>query len=128
MKKISSKLTILASLFLITSTAVFAATEDEKSYRYPSDLSDEEHASMMNSANRYDQCLTSQSQELAAQYEDFRKVADVAMENCKPVLTEIDGELEKMNLDPDYRRFFIRSTSQKSARQLLPKLMMMKAK
>ncbi len=123
-------LIILLSLFSLQAMAVEepAATPEEPTYRYPGDLSEEEHLHMIMSRGKYDTCLNKEAKENLDKHEDFRKVADVAMENCKPTLAEIDGDLEKMNLDPDFRRYFLRKASQKSAQKLLPELMMMKSK
>lgn len=115
---------LLISLFFITPTL----SQAEEKYRYPADLSEEEHLTMMQSQQRYTDCLNKESQAILDKYEDFRQIADVAMENCKKSLTEIDQDLEKMNLDPDFRRFFLRKTSQGSARKLLPSLMAAKSK
>lgn len=114
----------LILVFLLINMPVLA----EESYRYPVDLSEEERENMMQSSDKYDQCLKKESDDLIDKYEDFRQVADVAMENCSGTLTEIDKDLARMNLDPDFRRFFIRKTSQKSTKNLLPQLMMMKAR
>ncbi len=123
-------LIILLSLFSLQAMAVEGAgtTSEEPTYRYPSDLSEEEHTHMIMSRDKYDTCLNKEAKENLDKHEDVRKVADVAMENCKPTLAEIDGDLEKMNLDPDFRRYFMRKASQKSAQKLLPELMMMKSK
>lgn len=114
----------LILVFLLINVSALA----EESYRYPADLSEEEHMVMMRSSEKYDQCLKKESDDLIDKYADVRQVADVAMENCTETLSEIDKELASMKLDPDFRHFFIRKTSQKSARNLLPQLMMMKAK
>ena len=125
---------LIIILFSLFSLQVMAAEEtttastEEQTYRYPSDLSEEEHLLMINSRGKYDTCLKSEAKNNIDKHEDFRKVADVAMENCKTVLTEIDADLEKMNLDPNFRRYFLRKASQKSSRKLLPELMMLKSK
>ncbi len=119
---------LIILLSLLSFQAMAMEEEAEPTYRYPSDLSEEEHTQMIMSRDKYDQCLKKEAKENLDKHEDFRKVADVAMENCKTTLTEIDGDLTKMNLDPDFRRYFLRKASQKSAKQLLPELMMMKSK
>lgn len=119
-------ISILALTTLLVPPLVQA--EEERTTRYPSELTPEEHSSMMLSAGKYDECLKQEAMKVVDDHDDFRKVADVAMENCKEVLTEIDADLAKMNLDPDYRQFFVRNTSRKSARDILPQLMMMKSK
>ena len=123
-------LIILLSLFSLQAMAVEepAATPEELAYRYPSDLSADEHLQMIETRNKYDTCLKSEAKANLDKHEDFRKVADVAMENCKTTLAEMDSDLEKMKLDPDFRRYFLRKASQKSAQKLLPDLMMMKSK
>ena len=123
-------LIILLSLFSLQAMAVEepAASTEEPSYRYPADLSEEEHLQMIMSRDKYDKCLNNEAKENLDKHEDFRKVADIAMENCKTTLAEIDGDLEKMNLHPDFRRYFLRKASQKSAQKLLPELMMLKSK
>lgn len=118
-------LIILLSLF---SLQTMAADEPEKTYRYPSDLTDDEYQEMMSYRESYSSCLKSEAKENLDKYEDFRKVADVAMENCKTMLTKIDDGLAAMKLDPDFRRYFIRKASQKSAQKLLPDLMAAKSK
>lgn len=83
---------------------------------------------MMQSRGKYSDCLNKESTAIIDKHEDFRQIADIAMEKCKTTLAEIDANLEKMNLDPDFRRFFLRKTSQNSAKKLLPELMMVKSK
>ncbi len=123
-------LILLLSLISIQAMAVeqTKTTETTPTYRYPSELSDDEHQIMIMSRSKYDECLKKEARDNIDKFEDFRKVADVAMENCNSTLTEIDGDLKKMNLDPDFRRYFLHKASQKSAQQLLPELMMMKSK
>ena len=124
MIKKQTTLLVLSTLL----TVPFVQAEEERTTRYPSELTPEEHSSMMLSAGKYDECLKQEAMKVLDDHDDFRKVADVAMENCKEVLNEIDADLAKMNLDPDYRQFFVRNTSRKSARDILPQLMMMKSK
>ncbi len=124
-------LIILLSFFSLQAMAAeepVAAASEEPSYRYPSDLSVDEHEQMIETRNKYDTCLKSEAKANIDKHEDFRKVADIAMENCKTTLVEMDNDLEKMNLDPDFRRYFLRKASQKSAQKLLPELMMLKSK
>lgn len=124
MIKKQTTLLVLSTLLAVP----FVQAEEERTTRYPSELTPEEHSSMMLSAGKYDECLKQEAMKVLDDHDDFRKVADVAMENCKEVLNEIDADLAKMNLDPDYRQFFVRNTSRKSARDILPQLMMMKSK
>lgn len=119
---------ILIALLSVVSLQVMAAEETEPTYRYPSDLSVEEHQHMFVIRGSYDECLKKEAKANLDKYEDFRKVADVAMETCKATLAEIDADLTKMNLDPDFRRYFLRKASQKSAQKLLPELMALKSK
>ncbi len=119
---------LLITLLSFISLQVMAADDAETSYRYPTDLSAEETSTMMSYRDSYDQCLKKEAKTNLDKHEDFRKVADVAMETCKKTLTEIDNGLAKMNLDPDFRRYFLRKASQKSSQKLLPDLMQMKAK
>lgn len=100
----------------------------EVKYRYPTDLSETERFNLMQSQGKYSDCLDKESAAVMDEYEDFRQIADVAMEKCKITLAEIDKDLKKMNLDPDFRRFFLRKTSQNSVKRLLPDLMMEKSK
>jgi len=120
-------LIILLSLFSLQAIAVEgtggSATTEKPSYRYPSDLSDEESQQMIMSRVKYDDCLKKETNKYIDKYEDFRKVADVAMEDCKSTLVEIDGDLEKMNLDPNFIRFFLHNTTQKSTQELLHEIM-----
>ncbi len=119
---------LLITLLSIVSLQVMAVEDTEPTYRYPSELSDAEHRYMILSRGKYDECLKKEAKVNLDKYEDFRKVADVAMETCKTTLAEIDANLTKMNLDPNFRRFFLRKASQKSAQKLLPELMALKSK
>jgi len=58
---------------------------------------------------------------------DVRKIADVALDRCKPTLDELDRTLTERTLDPDFRAGFVRHTRDATARKLLPELMARKA-
>ncbi|MFK8067207.1 MAG: hypothetical protein AB8D52_03085 [Gammaproteobacteria bacterium] len=119
---------LLIALLSFISLQVIAANGTETSYRYPSDLSEKETSTMISYRDTYDACLQKEAKANVDKYEDFRKVADVAMESCKKTLSEIDNGLAEMKLDPDFRRYFLRKSSQKSSQQLLNDLMQMKSK
>ncbi|GEM_PF-5157424 len=121
-------LIIFLSLFSLQALAAEESTSTEmKSYRYPSELSDQEYEKLFQYRQKYDQCLHKEAKANLNKYDDARKVADTAITSCSKALDEINGEMAKMKLDPDYIRFFLHKISQKSIQQLLPELMATKA-
>ncbi len=73
----------------------------------------------------YDDCMTETSRAEVANYNDPRHVVDVAMKQCAVKLEELNEWLTEKRFPPDFKKGYIRKTSNKSVRKVMPEVMFM---
>jgi len=73
----------------------------------------------------YDDCMTETSRAEVVNYNDPRHVVDVAMKQCAVKLEELNEWLTEKRFPPDFKKGYIRKTSNKSVRKVMPEVMFM---
>lgn len=73
----------------------------------------------------YDDCMTETSRVEVVNYNDPRHVVDVAMKQCAVKLEELNEWLTEKRFPPDFKKGYIRKTSNKSVRKVMPEVMFM---
>ena len=90
-------------------------------------LSEEEVSEYMRLQNQYRLCLIRRSGETAKDYEDVRKVIDVAMGKCKGELEQLRTAMNGHQVPPGFIEAFLHNTVRRAVKQAVPQVMMMKA-
>lgn len=119
MNRLSPALALLATVVATSATA-----EDSRS---PADLTEADRARMVQSSQAYSACLQQEGQRHAPEHEDPRRVADVAMDACRSTLDALGSLLTELNLAPEFRESFLRTTRDRAARNALAGIMEAKA-
>ena len=108
-------------LLLSFSISPFAAEPMRRS------LSDNDFVLIRETEFEFGACLQQTAMRKINENPDFRKVAAVAVDDCRGLLENLGKELKKNQLDPDFYYGIIENIKNKAIRQLIPRLMMKKA-
>ena len=91
-------------------------------------LSDADRTAMAEGAQNYRRCLQKEAEAVMGDYNDVRKVADVAMKKCAPVLETLHTQLKSSKtISPELAAGFVHYSANAGVRQLLKQLMEQKA-
>ncbi len=114
----------LLLLLLLAVTAVRAEDAAVVASRSPGDLSDQERALMMQSANDYNACVFKQAmaEAKAKKDGDIRHIADVAMGLCQSGLDELKASIASWGFEDYFAEGFTRTVRDRAAHKLLPEL------
>lgn len=127
MKNTLAKFTLLSSI-LIPVYAIAGGEDEvkpEPEYLSQDQVTQEDYNTMSEFGGAYDECLADTSRAEVANYNDPRHVVDVAMKQCAVKLEELNDWLTEKRFPPGFRKGYIRKTSGKSVRQVMPKVMFM---
>ena len=110
--------TIVPLIFVVL--PLFA--EETHTTRSPGDMTVEERATMMKSATQYNNCVYTVALENLASHPDIRRVADVAMGECKSHLDELSELMLDWGFEENFATGFTRNVRDRAARKILPEL------
>lgn len=117
-----------ATLFLAINTAADETSSpgksDESAVITPANMTREDGYMLKEHASRYNECLTETSVGQLQAEDDPRRVVDHAMKACAVKLEELDRKMKARNFDPDFRKGYIRTVSNRSANNVLRIVMM----
>ncbi|MEM7465681.1 MAG: hypothetical protein AAF387_02220 [Pseudomonadota bacterium] len=125
MKKIVLLLSYSAFLFAFSGANAEEMTTETA--RSPGDMTVEERREMMEVAAKYDNCVYSQAMTSIGDHDDIRTVADLALEECKTKLTDLEGLITGWGMPSGYSESFSNRIRQRATRKLLPELAIRKA-
>lgn len=116
-----------STLLLVLLLAMAGAGAEETAAvasRSPGDLSDQERALMMQSANDYNACVFKQAMaEVKAKKDgDIRHIADMAMGLCQSGLDELKASITGWGFEDYFAEGFTRTVRDRAAHKLLPEL------
>jgi len=100
-------------------------TGSEPEYISQSEVTREDYSMMNEFKVSYDECMTETSRAEVANYNDPRHVVDVAMKQCAVKLEELNDWLTEKRFPPHFKKGYITKVSNKSVRQVMPKVMFM---
>lgn len=91
-------------------------------------LTDEDIVLIRESELKFNTCLQENAIEKIDKYPDFRQVAAEAVNDCRDILKDLDKKFNESRLDPNLYHGILNNIKNKAIRQLMPVLMMEKAK
>jgi len=97
----------------------------EPEYISQSDVTKEDYNMMDEFKAAYNECMTETSRAEVPNYNDPRHVVDVAMKQCAVNLEELNDWLTEKRFPPHFKKGYIIKLSNKSVRQVMPKVMFM---
>ena len=118
--KIRSLFLIFPALFAVTLLCgnAFAADDDSGT-----GLSEADRTMMAEGAQKYRMCLHKEANAILNQYKDVRKIADLAMKKCAPMLGSLETQLKATkDISPELAAGFVHYSANSGARQLLKEL------
>lgn len=123
-----SLVTLPAAMFMFSVATADEATNDNDSDNTvvitPANMTREDGNLLNEYSAEYNQCLTEISIQQLQTEDDPRHVVDHAMKTCAVKLEELDREMMARNFDPDFRKGYIRTVSNRSANNILRTVMM----
>ncbi len=117
-------LSLLLSTTVVADETNTGKTNDVNEIITPENMSPEDGRMLNEYANHYDHCLRDTSIEQMQVLTDSRHVVDYAMKACAGTLYELEEKMTARNFDPDFRRGYLRSISNRSANNILRFVMM----
>jgi len=116
--------TLPLALLLAMAGAGAEETTAAVASRSPGDLSDQERALMMQSANDYNACVFKEAMaEVKAKKDgDIRHIADMAMGLCQSGLDELKASITGWGFEDYFAEGFTRTVRDRAAHKLLPEL------
>jgi len=97
----------------------------EPEYISQSEVTREDYNMMDEFKVAYNECMTETSRAEVHNYNDPRHVVDVAMKQCAVNLEELNDWLTEKRFPPHFKKGYITKLSNKSVRQVMPKVMFM---
>lgn len=121
----TDKIFLIAMLLLCS--ASFSLSAEEQGYRLPNDITQEEWNWVMGKKNEYNGCLKEEMIASVDKGNDARQVANQVLELCSFHLIEIQKQMDKDNIQPEFTRRFIYNTKNQAGKQMLGGIMMLMA-
>ncbi len=90
-------------------------------------LTPEDHSLLNRARSEYNGCLQERLPGHLDQHDDVRLVAADTVDDCSAVITDLDRQLARNGIDPDYYRGIIERIKSRAIRRILPAIMMYKA-
>ena len=125
MKRLLTKFALLLSILIPVCVVVGQEDEvnPETEYLSQDQVTREDYNTMSEFGISYDECLNDTSRAEATNYNDPRRVVDVAMKKCAVKLEKLNDWLTEKRFPPSFRKGYIRKISGKSVRQVMPQVM-----